>query len=252
MDKLQFIKASENHEHLKKHSDSSSLVIGSKALKYTNPEHIQNILARFDQAYTQLIDNHGNPGRREFYLKTNAPVGTDTIAATKDIINGSVFEVTRDLGTPYAAKVKVALINKENMPTTNLVHGIYGPYGNSGKAGIYTMTFGHPGMPFPKELSEHEPENVHHFNKECCKFWNGENDQDGHIFLATPEELDATIKQMQHHGVQTKIPELRLEAFYRGGYKSPLKESYAPSPCSENAVNLGIVKTVEDRVRQYE
>lgn len=72
------------------------------------------------------------------------------------------------------------------MPTTNLVHGIYGPYGNSGKAGIYTMTFGQPGTELPKELGSGEPEPAQTFNRECRKFWDGENGKAGHVLLATP------------------------------------------------------------------
>ena len=57
--------------------------------------------------------------------------------------------------------------------------------------------------------------------------------------LATPDELASTIEQMKKHGLKTKIQELRLEAFYRGGEKSPLKANRHPAQKSEKAVDLG-------------
>ena len=238
MQKTDLIKASEKPEHIRKHRGNAH-VIGSKALKHVSEQNIHDILSRFEQAYALMIDERENPGRQEFCLKTSAPVGTDAVINAEDIIDGAAFEVVRDLGTPYAGKVKVALINVKDMPTTNLVHGIYGPYGNSGKAGIYTMTFGQPGTELPKELGSDEPEPAQTFNRECRKFWDGENGKAGHVLLATPDELASTIEQMKKHGLKTKIQELRLEAFYRGGEKSPLKANRHPAQKSEKAVDLG-------------
>lgn len=240
MKKTDLIRASEKQEHVRKHKENAH-VIGSKALKHVSEQNIHDILSRFEQAYARLIEEKENPGRQEFCLKTSAPVGTDAVISTEDLKDGAAFEVVRDLGTPYAGKVKVALINKKDMPTTNLVHGIYGPYGNSGKAGIYTMTFGLPGTELPKELGSDEPEPAQSFNRECQKFWNGENGRDGHVLLATPDELALTIEQMKQHGLKTKIQELRLEAFFRGGEKSPLKQNRRPPQKSEKAIDLGTV-----------
>ena len=129
MQKTDLIKASEKPEHIRKHRGNAH-VIGSKALKHVSEQNTHDILSRFEQAYALMIDERENPGRQEFCLKTSAPVGTDAVINAEDIKDGAAFEVVRDLGTPYAGKVKVALINAKDMPTTNLVHGIYGPYGN--------------------------------------------------------------------------------------------------------------------------
>ena len=113
------------------------------------------------------------------------------------------------------------------------------------------MTFGQPGTELPKELGSDEPEPAQTFNRECRKFWDGENGKAGHVLLATPDELASTIEQMKKHGLKTKIQELRLElvhrdvehlqleAFYRGGEKSPLKTNRHPAQKSEKAVDLG-------------
>lgn len=46
MEKLEFLPASNNEEHLIRHSDGNSSVIGSKAVKSTTKDDISNILAR--------------------------------------------------------------------------------------------------------------------------------------------------------------------------------------------------------------
>ncbi len=250
MKKKDFIKAAEKKEHLQTHMQHSRK-IGSKALKHISEQNILDILHCFDQAYAKLIDEQGNPGRQEFCLKTNSPVGTDAIVRADEIAEGSAFEVVRGLGTPYAGKVKVALINKKDMPTTNIVHGIYGPYGNSGKAGIYMMTFGQPEVPLPKDLGKNETEQTQIFNQECAKFWNGENGKNGHVYLATPDELMSTIAEMKSYGLKTKVLELRLEAFFRGGEKSPLKEEHRPSQKSKNAVDLGMLPLNSGRDKSF-
>lgn len=234
-----FIKAAELNEYIHHHV-KRSLAIGSKTLKHVSEQNIRDILVCFDQAYANLINEKQEPGRQEFCLKTNTPIGTNAVVSINDIKDGAAFEIVCRLGTPRAGKVKVALINKKDMPTTNLVHGFYGPYGKSGKAGIYKMTFGQPDMDLPKQLGDSEPDVIKAYNQECCKFWNGDDKGNaGHVFLATPDELKAVIKQMNNYGMQTKSLELRLEAFFRGGEKSPLKKGYQPPQKSINAVDLG-------------
>ena len=239
MKKKDFIRAADNHERIRRDAAEHASYIGPKVLTHISEQNIQDILRCFDKAYARLIDENENPGRQEFCLKTNAPVGTDAIVAAEDITEGAAFEVVCGLGTPKAGKVKIALISSKDMPTTNLVHGFYGPYRQSGKAGMYTMAFGRPGMSLPKDLGENESEQLLAYNRECHKFWNGEGSKNGHVCLATPEELKATIRQMKHYGLPTKTLELRLEAFFRGGEKSPLKEGFKPSQKSKTAVDLG-------------
>ncbi len=252
MKKTDLVKASERKDHIQRRS-STSLNICSKALQHVSEQTICDILSHFDQAYADLMAENDTPERKVFCIKTATPVATDAIISEDELKEGAVFEVMRDLGTPYAAKVKVALINRQDMPTTNLVHGVYGPYGKSGKAGIYLMSFGNPGMPLPKELSASEPEHKKAYNRECLKFWNGENGRKGHVILATPDELLSTIEQMKKFGMPTKTQELRLEAFRRGGSKSPLKEQHRPATKSKNAIDLGQIK-LSDKLfeRQYQ
>lgn len=66
MDKLEFLPAADNAEHWDRHTDSSSLTIGSKAIETTTKDDIVNVLGKFDTAYKNAIEERGNPGRMVF------------------------------------------------------------------------------------------------------------------------------------------------------------------------------------------
>ena len=244
MKKTDLVRASDTKEHLQRYK-AKSLNIGSKPLKNISEQNISEILSRFDNAYASLMINKEIPEHKEFCIKTSAPVATDAIVSEDELKDGAVFEVMRDLGTPYAAKIKVALILHQDMPTTNLIHGVYGPYGKTGKGGIYTVNFGQKEIPLPKELSKSESEEKQQLNSEYLKFWNGENGKNGHVFLATPDELVSTIEQMKKFGMKTQLQELYLDAFQKGGQKSPLKSKHKQSEKDKEVIDLGEVKLLD-------
>lgn len=151
MEKLNFLPSANNEEHLARHL-AGSLVVGSKALKTTTKNDISKISAKFDRAYQEEIEKYGNPGRKVFGVEADKPVGTDAIVAAEELQADKVFHMVREPGTRGENEVKVALIEAQDMPKTKVIHAIYGPYGPTGNGGVYTMMFGDPGEPFPREL----------------------------------------------------------------------------------------------------
>ena len=239
MNKLEFLPAADNEEHLDRHSDSQSLTIGSKAIKTTTKEDIANILKTSDNAYKKAIEKQGNPGRMVFAVKTDRWVGTDAVVPAEDLQKDKIFNITREPGTRGEANIKVALINVKDMPKTNVIHAIYGPYGPTGKGGIYTLIFGDPGEPFPRDLPADANEKMIALNEQAKEYWNGKDGKGGHVFLTTPEELSVAIQQMQEHGLDTTIAQKKLTEF-QNNPTSPII-SHNPSEIAKDAVDLGKV-----------
>lgn len=225
---LKLLKAAENAEHLKRHTDNGSLTIGSKALSGVDERQVSAMLKTFDDAYAKLIAKEDNPGCRQFCLQCAAPVGTDAVIDKADLKKGAKpVLLTRDIGTPYEAQVQAVLIKPEDMPHTDLVYGIYGPYGSTGNAGIYTMIYGDPGMPFPKKTDENADAATLAKNAACKEYW------DNHVFLCTPDEFKATVKQMESAGKDVSAQTAALLSFQIKGGVSPIKHHRASRPSKE-------------------
>ena len=239
MEKLEFLSAADNEEHLVRHSDSASLTIGSKAVNSTTKEDVASILAKTDEAYQEEIEKHGNPGRKVFAVKTDRWVGTDAVVPAEELQENKVFNIVREPGTRGEADIKVALIDAKDMPKTNVVHAIYGPYGPTGKAGIYTMIFGDPGEPFPRDLPEDADARSVAMNERAKEYWNGKDGKGGHVFLVTPQELEVAIKQMDEHGLDTATAKKMLTEFQKNP-SSPII-SHKPSEMAKDAIDLGKV-----------
>lgn len=239
MDKLEFLPAASNAEHLDRHSDSTSQTIGSKAINTTTKDDIANILSKFDKAYENAIEEKGNPGRMVFAVKTDRWVGTDAVVSADELQKDKIFNIVREPGTRGETQINVAIVNAKDMPKTNVVHAIYGPYGPTGKGGIYTMMFGDPGEPFPKELPENADERTIALNQKAKDYWLGKDGKGGHVFLVTPEELTAAIKQMEECGLDTRKAAAKLAEFQNNPV-SPII-SHTPSEMAKDAKDLGKV-----------
>lgn len=240
MEKLELLSAANNKEHLVRHLNSDSLTIGSKAIESTTEEDVAIILTKTDEAYRKEIEEHGNPGRKVFALKTDRWVGTDAVVPAEELQENKVFNIIREPGTSGGVAIKVALIEAKDMPKTNVVHAIYGPYYRSkGKGGIYTMMFGDSAEPFPRDLPKDADARSVAMNERAKEYWNGKNGKGGHVFLVTPQELDVAIKQMDEHGLETDIAKKRLEDF-RKNPTSPII-SHKPSEKAKDAIDLGNV-----------
>ena len=225
---LNLLKASENADHLKRHAHSDSLTVGSKALNDIKESDVAQMLKVFDEAYADLIAKEGNPGRKEFCLQCDRPVGTDAVIDKADLKKGTkTISLIRDIGTSYETEVQAVLIDPKDMPTTNLVYGIYGPYGPTGNAGIYTMIYGDPGKPFPKKLAADADEKTKAANAECEKYWKD------HVFLCTPDELKATISQMSAAGKDVSKQTAALLSFELKGKTSPIASHKEVQPTKE-------------------
>lgn len=58
---LNLLKAAENAEHLKRHTDNGSLTVGSKALPGVDERQVTAMLKTFDNAYAELIAKEAIP-----------------------------------------------------------------------------------------------------------------------------------------------------------------------------------------------
>lgn len=233
MEKLELLPAAYNEAHLNRHSDVNSMTIGSKVIKPTTKEDIISILAKTDKAYQEEIEMHGNPGRKVFAIKTDRWVGTDAMVPAEELQDDKIFNIVREPGTNGEFNIKVALIEAKDMPKTNVVHAIYGPIREPGKAGIYTMIFGDPGEPFPAEWQSAEQ------RAKAEEFWNGKDGKGGHVFLVTPQELEVAIKQMGENGLDTAEAKKKLADFQKNP-TSPII-SHKPSEKAKDAIDLGKV-----------
>lgn len=240
---IEFLHAADNEEHLNRHSDSSSLVVGSKALPHTTKQNIHDILDKFDKSYQNIVETTGIATRLVFGLTTNKKIGTDAVVPAENIQSSSIFNIVREPGTRAEAEIRVALINHEDMPKTNIVHAIYGPYGPTGKAGIYTMVFGDPGEPFPRQLPPEADKGAVEANKKAELYWNGANGKGGHVFLITPQELEDSITKMKDAGLPTKNQETRLASFNQNPSNPLLKQT--ASLVSKQAMDLGRVALLD-------
>lgn len=233
MEKLGLLPAAYNEVHLNRHSDSASLTVGSKAISSTTKEDVACILAKTDKAYQEEIEKYGNPGRKVFALKTDRWVGTDAMVPMEELQENKIFNIVREPGTNGEFNIKVSLIEAKDMPKTNVVHAIYGPSREPGKAGIYTMIFGNPGEPFPADWQSAEQ------RAKSEEFWNGKNGKGGHVFLVTPQELEFAIKQMDENGLDTAEAKKKLADFQKNP-TSPII-SHKPSEMAKDAIDLGKV-----------
>ncbi len=234
VEKLKLAPCADNEEHLQRHTDSSSLVIGSKVLSDVSREDIQKISEKMDEEYGKLIEAEGNPGRKVFCLETDRDIGSDAVVPIESLNKNTVFNIVREPENNGGFEVNVALISSKDMPKTNIIHGIYGPYGNSGLGGNYTMIFGDPGEPFPRKLDENADIRAKLDNRRKEEYWQK------HVFLITEDELCYAIDKMKEAGLPTKEAEARLKQF-KENPKSPIVER-CHSSAAKDAIHLGKIK----------
>lgn len=174
-----------------------------------------------------------------FAVKTDRWVGTDAVVPAEELQKDKIFNIVREPGTRGEANINVAIVDAKDMPKTNVIHAIYGPYGPTGKGGIYTMIFGDPGEPFPRDLPENADEKTVALNQRAKEYWLGKDGKGGHVFLVTPEELVVAIEQMEEYGLDTKKASAKLAEFQKVPV-SPII-SHTPSKIAIDAKDLGKV-----------
>ncbi|MDD2840550.1 MAG: PHP domain-containing protein [Rickettsiales bacterium] len=232
--KLNIVSALANKEHIDRHVNPKSLTIGSKFLPNIHPEQIENFLNKFDEAYLNMIIEKDNSGVQVFAIECDKLVGTCAVISIENLTakaRESIFEIIRDFGKTYESKERVALISEEDMPTTNYIIGVYGPYDLIGNAGNLTMYTGYDFVPNPKELQGNESKEEIEANNRNKEYW------DSHVFLCTPQELEANIFQLEEAGVNTSILKAKLMKFTG---ENPVEKVYKPN-IPNDVVKLGIV-----------
>jgi len=179
MPSQEYVSLYTDKDHIERHF-SGSLTAGSKF--YPNAKDIvmgvveQELIKKFNSAQESKIP----AGRTVLVLNFDIPVGTDALVALNAIPEGSQHKLIRDVGTPNEAIFTAVEALKGDILETSTVTVIAGPYGPTGKWGIYTMFPGKEAPPFP---SENQPEAIRQSNQD---FWNN------HGFLATQEEILAS------------------------------------------------------------
>lgn len=164
----------QENEHLQRHF-AESLTVGSKFLPAAKDFVIREADDMLKERFSEIRASGQDAGRVVFQMEFDEPVGTDALIALDT--HAKHVEVVRDAGTPNENIVKA--VQSDAIPQTNIVTVVAGPYGPTGKWGLYTMFPGNEAPPFP---NERQPEDVRRTNEQ---FWAN------HGFLATKEEIAA-------------------------------------------------------------
>lgn len=182
----EYIPVSANKEHIDRHF-TGSLVPGSKFFAMNEDDKqvvIDTVDLKLAEAFQGFIDRDQEPSRLVFQISFPKAIGTDALVVIPPDKKDSFVEITRDAGTPNESKVQIC--ESENIPETNIVTVVAGPYGPTGKWGIYTMFPGAEAPPFPN--SERQKPDAF---EESQTFWNT------HGFLATAAEVQAATSSLK-------------------------------------------------------
>ncbi len=229
---VEFISAMDNPHFMERHFNKESLTIGSKPLPLAPAEKMVTAMTELDTRAKEIMQTQEKPNVIYLTMEFDQQMSTNPIAPKDCVEQGKIFSVIRDAGTPDEKEVQVALISKEDMPKTNVVHAIYGPYDEK-QFGNYTAFFGAMSEPFPRELDKDAtPEQIAR-NEKCKEYW------DNHVFLATPEEVQKVVQDLQAVATKTEDKDkaqkyttaataasMRVNLFKNMGKKSPLTATY--------------------------
>jgi len=223
-------------DHIKRHM--WGLNPWSKSLSSAPYWMFVDILNKVDEEYQKLIDQEWNPGPKVFVVRSKEPAWTNAIFPKENLSEDSIFVSHRDIWNEKingwgGQKILCSLIWDENMPTTNLIHVIMWPYGDSWKAGIYTMVFWDKWMPFPKKLDEKATKEQRENNAKFEEYW------DSHVMLITLDEIENIIKHKKERWMPTDAEERALEKFKLKNWKSPIQKDFVPEP-ADWAIELTI------------
>jgi len=175
MDKPQeYISLSESTDHLKRHF-SGAITVGSKFFANSQQRIVDKAEAALMEKFFEAQDAGENAGRVVITINFDKPIGTDALVNLEGHKN--TVKIIRDEGEAHQSTVTA--VETESPPETTKLTIIAGPYGPSGKWGIYTMFPGNEAPAFPNEK---QPEDIRRENE---KFW------EGHGFLATKDEINS-------------------------------------------------------------
>lgn len=231
---IEFVGAMDNPHFMDRHFNKEAMTIGSKPLPLASEDEMRQIMETMDKEALRLAQEQGADGVIYLSMALDHNIATDAVAPLDCVDKGKVFTIIRDANTPYEKEVRVALVSKEDMQkeaATNLIHAIYGP--DEGKMVNYTAFFGAMSEPFPRELDKDAtPEQIAR-NEKCKEYW------DNHVFLATPEEVQKVVQDLQTTAAKTEDKDkaqkytttataasMRVNLFKNMGKKSPLTAKF--------------------------
>ena len=232
---IEFVGAMENPHFMERHFNKDAMTIGSKPLPRASEDEMRTVMETMDKKALNMAQEKGADKVLYLSMELDHNIATDAVVPIDCVEHGKIFTITRDAGTEYEKDVRVVLISKEDMQKeagTNLVHAIYGP--DEGKFVSYTAFFGAMSEPFPRELKEDAtPEQIAE-NEKCKEYW------DNHVFLATPEEVNVIIKDLQQASQNSELSaekrqqyatvasaaSMRVNLFKNMGKKSPLTAKF--------------------------
>ena len=234
MENIEFVGAMDNPHFMERHFNKEAMTIGSKPLPLASEDEMRQIMETMDKEALRLAQEQGADGVIYLSMALDHNIATDAVAPLDCVDKGKVFTIIRDANTPYEKEVRVALVSKEDMQkeaATNLIHAIYGP--DEGKMVNYTAFFGAMSEPFPRELDKDAtPEQIAR-NEKCKEYW------DNHVFLATPEEVQEVVQDLQTTAAKTEDKDkaqkyttaataasMRVNLFKNMGKKSPLTAKF--------------------------
>lgn len=179
------VHSEENAAHLARHLFSGPLDIGSRFTlgQEAAAALLEEVDTRLREHFEASMAEGKEPGRLEFKIQKDFVVGTEALVELSGV-SGTPFSMTRDEGTKDERSVNVVLADDRDIPSTNVVTVIAGPYGPTGVWGIYTMFPGEDsGCPFPNEK---QPEDL---RSQYTEYW------ENHGFLVTPETVSAHVEK---------------------------------------------------------
>jgi hypothetical protein len=188
----QYVSLGESMEHIQRHF-SGAQTVGSKFFTDAQQMVLERAETELLQKFIEAQEAGVPAGRVVIKLEFPVAVGTDALVDLKNHGDKNQVVVVRDGGTPYQSVVTA--IEASSAPETKSVTLIAGPYGPTGKWGIYTMFPGAEAPPFP---NENQPEPVRQANEQ---FWKT------HGFLATREEITSHPRaDGQSHTFSSVLP----------------------------------------------
>ena len=205
-------------EHLRRHFGGQ--VMGSKIVReLQDQETVENIIIAF------LKEAEGNfkasTMARSIYARNlEENIATAAVVNRSAVDEDAIFVAPREPEVSVEQEVNIAIIRDCDLPTTNRVYAIFGPYRDSGKAGIYTAFFGRLGRPFTD-----------------TSYWTD------HIFLATESEIEYLIMKLEEKGLNAEADAVkeRLKAFQKAGRRNPIigqLEDYALDEEGEQVIEI--------------
>ena len=244
--RLTFVAFDTKDEHILRHMEGDF----NPGSQFTLEDKGRNELFKSaNNVLEDLLDEHGNPGRRVLAIKADKEIGTCGVMPIEYFDSSKVMTISRDVGNPSRHKgmgdqVHVVIIPDEDVVKTNTAYFIAGPYGNSGLYGPYTAFLAPYAPPFPNydidpKLAQDVKERIKKSNEENADAWSKlvmpmtETQAEGYLQTIQKEAEARHAKGDEANAklldVMSRTFENGLNAYRTNGKKSPVldREKFA-------------------------